>query len=36
MRLVLYRVRHLGIQFSLIALITMVFFFLVRLVTESG
>ncbi len=33
MRLVIQEVRHIGIQFSLIALLTMVYFLLVRLVT---
>ncbi len=33
MRLVLQEVRHIGIHFSLIALLTMVYFLLVRIVT---
>ena len=33
MRLEIQEVRHVGIQFSLIALLTMVYFLLVRLVT---
>ena len=33
MRLVIQEFRHIGIQFSLIALLTMVYFLLVRLVT---
>jgi len=33
MRLVIQEFRHVGIQFSLIALLTMAYFLLVRLVT---
>jgi len=33
MRLVVQEFRHVGIRFSLIALLTMVYFLLVRLVT---
>ncbi len=33
MRLVIQELRHVGIQFSLIAILTMVYFLLVRLVT---
>ncbi|GEM_PF-1762254 len=33
MRLVIQECRHIGIQFGLIALLTMVYFLLVRLVT---
>ena len=36
MRLVIQGFRHIGTQFSLIALLTMVYFLLVRLVTYSG
>ena len=33
MRLVIQEFRHIGIQFSLIALLTMVYFLLVKLIT---
>ena len=36
MRLVIQEFRHVGIQFSLIALLTMAYFLLVRLVTWYG